>query len=47
MRLLSSSNGGGATEESESEGEDDEEINPLLLDPTEWKVLATCTCMYM
>ena len=38
VRLLSSSSGGGATEESRDEGGEDEEINLLLLDPTEWKV---------
>ena len=41
VRLLSGSSGGGAGADSgEEEGEEgsDEEVNPLLLDPTQWKV---------
>ena len=40
VRLLSGSSGAGIAGESGEEGEEDssDEINPLLLDPTEWKV---------
>ena len=46
MRLLSGgSSGGGIVGESGEEGEEErgDEINPLLLDPTQWKVDATPT----
>ena len=40
MRLLSGSSGGVVVGESGEEGEEGrgDEINPLLLDPTQWKV---------
>ena len=41
VRLLSGSSDGGGGEESEEEEREDgsgEEVNPLLLDPTQWRV---------